>query len=993
MNKGLVFTALFFMICLVGCGDSGDNSTPDKKTTPDIPPIVEHQLDEIYITAKKTTFAQQQLSLNKGLSLSFQAEGHYSDGHLADITQNVIWQSSEADVAYFGLDNTITAVREGETLVTARWQGIQSEPLPLMITYASIQQLSIELAMETMQLGSTQQAHVIATLSDQQHESIDKDIDWQTSTPELIDISEQGVISALDSGVAEISALFAGFEVTQKIIILAPKITQLQLVAFDSTMSKGTSQQVKVNSIYDNQSILDITNDINWQVADPNIISIQKNNQWVAKQSGTTEIVGEFAGFQTDPLTIKVKEAAITQLHLSSPQQTLTIGQSIPLTLKAQFSDGNIHSLTQGITWSSLGHVIISENGKLTAQSSGETSIWATVNGVKSNPVVIKVAAAKLSHIEIMAKTNQMLVGETTSLKAMAYYDDGQSQDISGETDFVILDNHSRMKHHIILEAIQPGKTRIKATYKGKTSEIIDIDIAAVQATSLDIEAQQAYANIPKGTNTRFKVVAAFNDGTNRYLTHKVTWHLSHPEILTMTGQGSFQANAVGHTDIWASYGEINTKPLTVKVTDAAVDSFYIDKAPITIAAGHHKAIKAFAKFSDDNLVDVSQQVTWTSRQPEIGDFDTGNHLLAKQAGQVTIDARFRSQHVASKTLNISQATINKVQLAVTQAQYYVGDHFVPQLQVKDSLGNDVHIENSQVKWYFDHKIVQMFEPGHLQAMKAGQFELFAVVAGQQSNRLIIAIEDNELQTLIIQSPSTFIIKGAKMQLQAIGEYSNGQKIDLTSKVTWSSNDQSRISVSDTGMIKGHHDSAPTRINATFNTQQSHINIWSKKLAQCPQGQLQENQAASCIHTSHDDDGNLFSASPSLSLIKALGYTKEQPVNVMTPWTYADVMTEHGIDFPVFHVIDENHSRPRAKYWCVLLNHFAIAGKNTWHVPDDLQLINFANTQQQFSQYWPLTYEYFAKTPLTKHLIHLRQLTNNNNPQAQDLGLMTCIAD
>src|SRR5581483_940630 len=99
-------------------------------------------------------------TLADGLTQQYVAMGTFSDGSLQDVTAQVIWSSTHSTVASIsnaasshGLASTLAP---GVTAIAAQLGGINSQPVTLTVTAATLATLQVSPANPSVPLGATQ---------------------------------------------------------------------------------------------------------------------------------------------------------------------------------------------------------------------------------------------------------------------------------------------------------------------------------------------------------------------------------------------------------------------------------------------------------------------------------------------------------------------------------------------------------------------------------------------------------------------------------------------------------------------------------------------------------------------------------------------------------------------------------------------------------------------------------------------------------------------
>ena len=157
------------------------------------------------------------LTLIAGQTQQLVATGTYSDGSIQNITPTVAWSSSSTAVATVSSGGALTAVSAGTSTITATLSGVQGLAT-VTVNAKAIVSISITPGTQTLYLNSTQQFNAIATYNDGSVQDVTTTAQWQSSAPSLAQVSSSGVVTAIASGDASVSAssssVFASATVT-----------------------------------------------------------------------------------------------------------------------------------------------------------------------------------------------------------------------------------------------------------------------------------------------------------------------------------------------------------------------------------------------------------------------------------------------------------------------------------------------------------------------------------------------------------------------------------------------------------------------------------------------------------------------------------------------------------------------------------------------------------------------------------------------------------
>ena len=167
-------------------------------------------------TLTSITLSPTSVSMASGYTRQFSATGHFSDSSSQDITNAVIWQSSDPTVA--SIDNAInhgllTTLAAGSTTVTASLSGI-SQGTGVTVSAATLSSITIQLPNSPMNAGTEQSATATAHYSDSTSLDVTNAVTWSSSDDSVALISnatnEHGLITALGAGSTTLGATLDG---------------------------------------------------------------------------------------------------------------------------------------------------------------------------------------------------------------------------------------------------------------------------------------------------------------------------------------------------------------------------------------------------------------------------------------------------------------------------------------------------------------------------------------------------------------------------------------------------------------------------------------------------------------------------------------------------------------------------------------------------------------------------------------------------------------
>ena len=141
-------------------------------------------------------------------TMQLDATGNYSSGLTPDLTNDVIWDSSNPSVAICKT-GVVTGLADGTTDITETLNGITSQSLT--ITVISLSSIVVAPAVPVaLAVGATQQFIVTGINWDGSTADISSQVTWASDTPAAATISSTGLAAAMAIGTANITASMSG---------------------------------------------------------------------------------------------------------------------------------------------------------------------------------------------------------------------------------------------------------------------------------------------------------------------------------------------------------------------------------------------------------------------------------------------------------------------------------------------------------------------------------------------------------------------------------------------------------------------------------------------------------------------------------------------------------------------------------------------------------------------------------------------------------------
>ncbi|HEX7927047.1 MAG TPA: Ig-like domain-containing protein, partial [bacterium] len=372
------------------------------------------------------------LSLASGLSLPITVTGHYSDGSTGILTgaSFAVGDGEEATASVSGL-GVVTGLASGDVTVTATY-GSFSDSIDLTVTSAALSGISIQVGSISLAAGLTTPIQVIAQFTDGSSALLTDGYTVNVSgTGSLVG----GVLSALMSGTATVSASYGDFDATPvDVTVTAAVLDSISLELDAGTLPLGLTTHVRAFGHYSDASVVELTSGVTLGSSNTAKVTVNASGLVSAVSAGGANITASFGG-KNASLPITISSAVLQSISLA-PSADLTLG--LPLGLTAQlvvtghYSDSSTAVIGTGVSFSSLTPALasVSGGGLISALTTGSASIKASYPGVADATFGLTTTSPELVSITAVPGTTALaLIGGvlTTTVTVTATYSDAST--------------------------------------------------------------------------------------------------------------------------------------------------------------------------------------------------------------------------------------------------------------------------------------------------------------------------------------------------------------------------------------------------------------------------------------------------------------------------------------------------------------------------------------------------------------------------------------
>ncbi|WP_428772489.1 beta strand repeat-containing protein [Vibrio sp.] len=788
---------------LTGCGE--DSGFPAQGKPGDFEGVVQ---------SISVTPSQSQLALQEKVALK--ATVTFTNGKQQDVTSQAEWQSNNVTSVSVNEQGIVTGEAAGSAEIVASLDGISSEPANVGVSDISLTQLLLLPSSSTVTQGMSQEYKVTAMYSDGSYKDVTDAAGWAFQGDGIEVTETAGHFIASTVGEAQITASYSGMPSNMaNLVTTAATVVSISVSPGSANLIVGTTQPFIAIAYLSDGSSKEITSQADWQSSNETVSSIDDNGLAAALATGNSQLQASFMGVTSSPVEVSVREATVMTVQITPANLSLAINASRPLLAIATFDDGTSRDVSADSTWTSTAPQIadVSNAGLVTAASVGNALITATFSGQASNIANVVVNAATVSSLQVTPGSARVAVGTQQPFKAIAIYSDGSSLDVSNQAGWQNSDSTvASLDQQGKATALKAGSANISATFQGTVSNSAAMTVTA--ATLNEIQVSPGSVNLANGTSRTLTATAIYSDNSSQDISSQANWQSNDTGIVTVDTQGNLQANGTGSTTVTASYQGVTSNSASVNVSAATLTSIQVSPGSMTLAKGTSGSLTATATFSDGTSQDVTDQVSWSSTDPNVATIGGGGTVTAEGQGTADIIATYLGQSSTGVVVTVTSATVDDLQLTPGSATVAKGTTKALKAVAVFSDGTSQDV-TSQATWDSSNKSVATIEKGLASSLAMGSTVITAQFQGQTSNNGTLTVTAASVSSVQVTPGTASVANGTTAQFTAVATFSDGTTQDVTDQVSWNSTNKSVATIDGNGEASALAEGSST-ITAVF---------------------------------------------------------------------------------------------------------------------------------------------------------------------------------
>ncbi|OZG71585.1 hypothetical protein BTA51_20090 [Hahella sp. CCB-MM4] len=317
----------------------------------------------------------------------------------------------------------------------------EAEKLGEAIDVAEKEIVSISLSSKSdkdiFEPGETWQFTATGTTSRDKELDISDDVTWSLSDSSHASFDGDGTLTAKNfTGLHNVTAKikWGQFEDSMDITLSDAALTALSVSVNPNPLDECRSAILSATGTYEDGSMRDMSGVV--YASNDTTKATVSGESLITHDSGSINVTGSKSGITSavEPVTISETLAALTISQGSTA--SIRTGSTLSLSSKGDYTGGSSGvSITNATSWESSKTDIatVSDSGKVTAKTVGETTITASCGGLDDT---IEVSVLNVTGIVIVSPTSDELdPGDTVQLKLYEELSDGSraTEDLADE--------------------------------------------------------------------------------------------------------------------------------------------------------------------------------------------------------------------------------------------------------------------------------------------------------------------------------------------------------------------------------------------------------------------------------------------------------------------------------------------------------------------------------------------------------------------------------
>ena len=470
-------------------------------------------------------------------------------------------------------------------------------------------------------------------------------VTWASSDTNVAVVTRNGVLFALKSGRATVSASLQGYSDATSVTV-RPGIRNVEFLSDSIAISLAQSVKLPYRVTDTDGNQVDLTrHSVEWISTAPDVVPLTGDATVTGRAIGNAELMLRVDN-KIGSTNVRVLAKPVATVSVSPSSLALEAGDSEQLNVATLDNTGAV--LTgRNVNYTSSNSAVatVSASGLVTAVKAGTAGIDVNAEGRKTTvPVTVTAASTTtptppVASITVSLAASTVTAGATT--KATAVLKDASNTVLTGRAVVWSSSNAAiaTVDASGVVTAIGAGQTAITATAEGKSGSATVNVVASTTVASVASVTLSVASSVQVGSSVQATATAKDASG-NVVPNVSVAWVSSDSKIATVSSSGLVTGVSGGSVNITASAGGSSADAVVTSVAPTpAVHDISMSASSSTIMMGDLMQVSAVVRDASGNPI-TNVPVTWSSSAPGVATVSSSGVVAGVSVGGATITAK-----------------------------------------------------------------------------------------------------------------------------------------------------------------------------------------------------------------------------------------------------------------------------------------------------------------------------------------------------------------
>jgi uncharacterized protein YjdB len=211
-------------------------------------------------------------SMPAGAVKQFSAVGTFSDNSTQDLSQSVLWTTSNPAVATINNVGSVNSLITGSTTITAA-SGAVSSSTTLTISTVKLVSITISPANSRVEAHTSLLFTATGVYSDGSTSALPS-VSWHSSKPQFANMRSSGILHAKKAGSLTLSATSSGITGSTTVTIGTGTLVSVAITPANSSVAAASTQQLTATGTFSDGTTQDVTINSHWSSTVPTVATI-----------------------------------------------------------------------------------------------------------------------------------------------------------------------------------------------------------------------------------------------------------------------------------------------------------------------------------------------------------------------------------------------------------------------------------------------------------------------------------------------------------------------------------------------------------------------------------------------------------------------------------------------------------------------------------------------------------------------------------------------